>query len=497
MKSPKKNRWFIGLFLLLCAVGSFAISRLFLIDNSLRLDEAQSLWQTSHSIPGTLRVVAQDVHVPLYHLILHFWQVFVGQSVESVRLLSFIFFALTIPFVYLLARRVLSVNWSLFVVFLFSFSPFMNWYANEARMYTLLALVATISQYYFVRLIESKGQKGWLGYTLSAVIGVYTHYFFLFNLIAQGLFFLFNRKKFATGTLKKFILLAILLLIELAPWRLYFLSLGSGGNTSPNLPLPSTVDFFNVYSQFSFGFQNNGINTVLVSMWPILVIVSLLSVKYGQKLTTKMGYIMVAAFVPILLAFGLSYVLSPFFLSRYMVACIVPVTILVVWFISNYRKSLSLAVSTVLVALLVVFSLQQYLSNTTPVKEDFRAAAEELNSKTTARDNVILSTPFTVYPFEYYYHGQAVISTLPIWNRSIPGPIPDFQESELPKQVDSLRQNHQYAYLLLSFDQGYEEQVFQYYEQHFERVEAKTFSPDLRLYVYRVGYNEVKPINDL
>lgn len=494
---PVEKSVYATVFILICIIGSFAISQLLLIHNSIRLDEAQSLWQTSHSAAGTLKVVAQDVHVPLYHMILHFWQIVVGPSIESARFLSFLFFVLTIPFVFLLARKVLSVDWSLFVVFLFSFSPFMNWYANEARMYTLLVLVATISHFYFMNLIESKGKKGWLGYTLSAMVGVYTHYIFIFSLLAQGIYFLYKRKAFIAGTLRKFIGLAILLIVELTPWFLYFRSLGSASNTSPNLPLPSTVDFFNVYSQFSFGFQNDSANTLIASTWPLLVIVSFLSVKYGHRLDKKMGYMLIAAFLPVLLVFGLSYVVTPFFLGRYLSAGVVPLTIIVVWFISHYQKKVSLAASTLMVGLVIFFSLQQYFSGSTPVKEDFHAAASYLDSHAKAHDVVILSAPFSVYPLEYYYNGEAAIRTLPIWNRSIPGPIPAFEPAKLESEVNTLKANHQYAYVLFSFDQGYQEQIFQYYERHFERVSSKQFSPNVELYVYRVGYDEVKPISQL
>ena len=482
------------LFIIGCMIGAVVISRLFLIHNSLRLDEAQSLFQTAHSFGGTLKVVAQDVHVPLYHVILHFWQLYVGQDIETVRSLSLIFFLLTIPMMYVLARRLLPVKWSLAVVALFSFSPFMNWYANEARMYTLLVLLSTLSQYYFLKLIESRGTKGWLGYTLTALVGIYSHYFFAFNLLCQGIYFLLARKQFDKGTLKRFIILAVVLLVELAPWLYYFYSLGSASNTSPNLPSPSSVDFFNVFSQFSFGFQNNNVNTILLSMWPILVIMALLSVKYGQRISSKMAYIMAAGILPIILAFIFSYLLTPFFLGRYMVACVPPLTILLIWLVSNYKRPLYRAVTVGLFALLIGVSAQQYFSQSTPVEENYRLAASTISAKAKSRDVVVLSAPFTVYPFDYYYTGPARVHTLPEWNREVPGPIPAFNAKTLPQQVAALNKNHQYAYVLLSFNQGYEDQVFQYYQRHFEHTGSQRISPDLRLEIYRVGYDQIKPL---
>lgn len=495
-KTTKKQKLLIGGFIALCMLLVVAISQVFLIQNSVRLDEAQSLWQTSHSVRGTLKVVAQDVHVPLYHMILHFWQFYLGQDIVTARLLSLGFFLATIPFVYLLARRVLSVKWALVALAFFSLSPFMNWYANETRMYTLLAFFATLSQYYFLRIMDNKpGKGGWLGYTLTALIGVYTHYFFAFNLLSQAIFFLLARKHFPAGSLKKFIGVAIATAAVMAPWIKYFVDQGSASNTSPNLIRPSSVDFSNVFSNFAFGFQTDTINTVLISTWPLLVIVALLAVKQNQKATPKFVYMLTAAMLPVALAFALSYVVSPFFLSRYMVSCVAPLIIVITWFVSNYGKRLATAITAVLAIVMVIASIQQYSSAATPVKENYREAANYITDRADPQDIVVLSAPFTVYPFDYYYTGKARVETLPVWNRNQPGAIPAFNPSTLGQQVDQLNDNHTYVYLLLSYDQGYQEQIYQYYEQRFTRVQQQRFSDDLLLSVYQVGYDTVTPVS--
>ena len=491
------DRLKIVVVMLLALVGVYLISSKLLIHNSLRLDEAQSLWQTSHSVAGTLKVVAQDVHVPLYHLILHFWQIGFGQTIEAARALSLVFFMATIPVVYLLARRILSINWSLFTVLLFSFSPFVNWYGNEARMYALLGFISTLSQLFFVKLIQSRGKRGWLGYSLTAFIGVYAHYFFLFNLLTQGIYFLITRKNFVKGTILKFTALAGVIAVELLPWFLYFRSLGSASNTSPNLHLPSTVDFFNVYSQFLFGFQNDALNTILLSLWPLLVVVALLSVKNGQRLTPKTGYILIAGLLPVVIAYIISLTITPFFVSRYMIACLPPLLIFGVWLLSNYRKPLYIALSGLFILTLIGTSAQEYFSKTTPVKEDFKTAAQMIGHRSRASDIVVLSAPFTIYPFNYYYNGDARVTTLPIWDRSVPGAVPAFEDSKLESQVKQINANHQYVYLLLSSDQGYQTKIFQYYERHFENTASHQFSPDLQLQVYRVGYSIAKPASEL
>ncbi|RYF28118.1 MAG: hypothetical protein EOO17_05325, partial [Chloroflexi bacterium] len=87
-----KDSWYIPVILLLLAGLSYGISRFVFAGESLRLDEAQSIWQTSHSLKETLFIVAQDVHMPLYHILFHFWTIFFGTSTEAIRFMSFLFF---------------------------------------------------------------------------------------------------------------------------------------------------------------------------------------------------------------------------------------------------------------------------------------------------------------------------------------------------------------------------------------------------------------------
>jgi hypothetical protein len=123
-----------------------------------------------------------------------------------------------------------------------------------------------------------------------------------------------------------------------------------------------------------------------------------------------------------------------------------------------------------------------------PVKEDYRSASDYLTAKAAPQDIIVLSAPFTVYPFEYYYRGTAAIETLPIWNQYVAGPIPAFSSSTLPATVETLKDKHQTLWLLLSYDQGYENDIRIYFDTHFERIDMQNFSPGMNLYAYKLRY---------
>lgn len=491
-KLTGRERRLVILTIISSMIGAGLLVIFALIQQSIRLDESQSIWQSSHTIAGLLHTVALDVHVPLYHLILHFWIFYFGDSIAAIRSLSLLFFLLSIPVIYLLARQLLSFRWSLFVVVIFSFSPFLDWYASEARMYTLLLLISALNQLFFLKILK-KG-NGWFFYGLTAVIGAYSHYFFLFNLLSQGIFFLINRKKFVNGVFLKLLAVGILVISALVPWFYYVYKLGSASGTRPHLPRPSTVDFFNAYSQFLFGFQNNYVNTLFLSAWPVIMLIALFAVRRSKGISAELSFLATMSILPVFLAYLVSILITPFFLSRYMVIAVAPLLILVVYLFSKYSRRTALSAAAVLILLTSLTSFLQAHSSATPVKENYRLAANDINAIIQPQDLVVLSAPFTIYPFEYYYRGTAQIQTLPLWDRAKVGATPSFNPSTLPKDVESLHKSHRNIYLLLSQDQGYEDVIANYYLTHFKQLSKKTYSPGLTLYVYQVGYYTVPPI---
>lgn len=80
------------LALTLIAGVCLSINWLTLSSQSIRLDEAQSIWVSTKSVPTIITLTSQDVHVPLYGVLLHFWLQFFGNTILAARSLSLLFF---------------------------------------------------------------------------------------------------------------------------------------------------------------------------------------------------------------------------------------------------------------------------------------------------------------------------------------------------------------------------------------------------------------------
>jgi outer membrane biosynthesis protein TonB len=92
-------------------------------------------------------IVRIDQHPPLYYALLHGWMRLVGDSEFAVRTLSALFGTLTVPVIYRLARRIAGKTAGLLAALILAVSPFHVRFAQEARMYTLLALEAALALY--------------------------------------------------------------------------------------------------------------------------------------------------------------------------------------------------------------------------------------------------------------------------------------------------------------------------------------------------------------
>lgn len=476
---------------------AFAAALAFLVfgQSGLRLDEAQSLWQSGRSATDILTLVAQDVHVPLYHELLHAWRLVVGDSVEAGRLLSLIFYLLSIPAMYALGKIAYGERAGLFGALLLSISPFMNWYGSEIRMYTLFTLLVILNQYCFLRIWNRTGDSAgvregvWIGYIFTALLGIFTHYFFFLTLLAQAAFFVVRKSIFPPEAWRRFLFSWGFLALCFLPWVLFVFFQSQASNASPALQPPTTVNLFSAFSQFFFGFHDDHLSTVLLSLWPLTLVLGFLALRKTTRMAPQTEYFLLSVLLAISLAFFGSFLLAPIFLSRYLIFTVPAVFLLLGALFSLYPPRAAIFAKAGLAAIMLVMLAIEIISPSTPVKENYREAAQYLNDHARAQDVIILSAPFTVYPVEYYYRGSAPIQTLPVWDRYAYGPIPAFSEAALPEEVKQLTESHQYAWMLFSYDQGYESTIREYMEQNYERVAERTFSPGLDLVVYKIRYD--------
>lgn len=154
-------------------------------------DEVASFHYAEQSLGDMLRTVTARSfeHPPLYYVLLHFWfWLPLERSEAFVRFLSVVFGMLTIPAAYLLALQVLQKERAAcFAAFLVALMPLEIFLSREARMYTLLALLATLSLWLLLQAI-ARGRWWWIAYASVTLLALYTHYISVAILLAENVY---------------------------------------------------------------------------------------------------------------------------------------------------------------------------------------------------------------------------------------------------------------------------------------------------------------------
>ena len=142
-------------------------------------DEGHSFYTAASSV-GVFEALRSDTNQPLYFLLLKGWMGVFGESIGAMRAMSAFFGVLTMGVVGLLvqlcgaSRR--TVMWA---VLLAGFAPLQIYYAQEARGYTLAALLVALGMLTFVRALQSGRWGAWLAHSAAVMLGAYAHNIFI------------------------------------------------------------------------------------------------------------------------------------------------------------------------------------------------------------------------------------------------------------------------------------------------------------------------------
>jgi energy-converting hydrogenase Eha subunit E len=148
------------------------------------IDEGLSAGISSHpflKIPG---VLAQDGSPPLYYMVLHVWMSIFGSGEADTHAMSVAFTLFEVPVAWLAARALFGDRAAWIAAVLAAINPFLTYYAQETRMYALVALLSTIVTATFV-VAFVQGRRRWLpAFGVSLALLAYAHNWGLF--LAMG-----------------------------------------------------------------------------------------------------------------------------------------------------------------------------------------------------------------------------------------------------------------------------------------------------------------------
>lgn len=165
--------WVSGGLLGLMALSAFLRSRY--LSGQYWMDEAITTGialHPLHEIPGVLRY---DGNPPLYYMLLHVWMQAFGSTESATHSLSLLCGVLTVPVGGWAGWRLFGLRTGIYAALLFAFNAWLTAYAQETRMYELMALLGLLATAGFMLGFVYRRRR-WLvlfGAALAAML--YTH----------------------------------------------------------------------------------------------------------------------------------------------------------------------------------------------------------------------------------------------------------------------------------------------------------------------------------
>lgn len=387
---------------------AFGLRAFHLGSQALTGDEAWSLDIVSRSSLGDLlgAVQSTDVHPPLYYVMLYGWGALAGRSEYAARFLSLGFDLLSLALLTYAGATLFGRRVAITVAVLVALSPISVFYAQEARMYALLVLLTLSSSLFCYRFLARGRRSDWLGYVAITALALFTHYFALFIVAFQDLFFLLRLREHPNRALR-WTFAQLILALSLLPW---FLS-NAGGLRAMRGEAASEPFLTAAASLVGQGWSGLavGVTGAPEALLPMAIATALLMLT-GLVVARRSGS-GEAAFLALYLAVPFATMvaataITPYFFARYLLVAAPAYYLLVGLGLNAWRPMAGTAIALAALSVGWASSLNNLYFDPSFAKPDYRALVREINASALPEDALVLGSPLGRQIHSYYYHGS-------------------------------------------------------------------------------------------
>lgn len=456
----KLNKYRNLLFIVFILLFNIVLRALCIDVNPIELDEPFSIFYSQMDIPEIIHQLKDGNNPPLYEILLHLWIKIFGISSFAVRFPSLLFSVLNIFFIYLISKRFFNSRVVILSVILVTFSNYHIYFSHEARVYTLFALLTTISFYLLLLILENKYSFYNLLFLFITYVGlIFSHYFGIFVIAFQTILF-FSIELRNIDRLKKYFLVIACLLLTYAYYipiviKRFTDSSKNGTWLQPVKTMGTMYDLIYAFSnknrwlylvfilllwsgvwKYFYQLKTNKYikGIILFGIIPLFFLTGysiFFSIPYMWRLTLSFvfikgfvtlilfgyiylgikkinikteQYVIVGWFlVPLILFFSVSFKI-PIFLDRYLIF-IMPAFYITLSLIINYifQSKVSISIFSILLISIMIFSFNLNESNNR-FANDIIIQTKKLKTPNT---KIIICPKYYNLTFSYYYNKES------------------------------------------------------------------------------------------
>ncbi len=184
-------------------------------------DEAFSIMVAKKSAPEIVKYITSpqvvEVHPPFYYLLLHCWISLFGHGYVAARLLSAICGVLSVLLLYILGKKIANRWIGMLAGIFLCISPFHTWYSQEARMYSICAMLCLAAAIFYFMAVKSARYCHYLAYLLFAIAAIYTHYFAILFIVSLFLYSFWHSRR--QQAIRISLVFHSLALCSILPWH--------------------------------------------------------------------------------------------------------------------------------------------------------------------------------------------------------------------------------------------------------------------------------------
>lgn len=337
----------------------------------------------------------REGNMSLYYLMLRGWLHW-GGSEAFIRGLSVIFAVAAVPPIFFLGRKLFSTRVGLTAAVLLTVNAYNVRYAQEARAYSLMLFLCTLSSLYFVKALREPSRANRIAYVAISALAVYAHFYSGLLVVAQwaSLRFL-NQDEIPQQIRKDWRWFAC----AVAPIAAFVATTGAGPlRWIQRLGLPDLW-------QFGLHLSGNG-GPVLLGMYVVACAAGALpkwsNAKRVKWEAWRFRFLALWLLLPVMIALLVSFA-RPLFLARYFIFCLPALLLLAAAGVARLRRVWLIApVLAVFVVLSLRGTFSYYQHDFDLGRNDWRAASTYVLSHAQPGDAVLFHVAMGRMSYEYY-----------------------------------------------------------------------------------------------
>jgi mannosyltransferase len=410
----------------------------------------------------------REANMALYYLLLRAWGQ-LGDSVAWIRALSVIQAVATVPFLYVVTRRLFGTAAGVVAAILLAVNAYHVRYAQEARSYSLVTFLVTVATYFFVRAVQKRHRRDWTWYVVSSVLALYAHFFAVLVIVAHWVSLKAVRPTVATtadahpqsakgrAPYSSMVLRDFYWAVKrIALWTLpvWFFIATTGAGPIRWLQRPGLKDLYWFFEEFA-GNAGTPLFWLYLACGVLAVIAAGRAWLRSRRSPETWHYAVALAWflVPVLISLVFSLA-RPVFLPRYLIVSLPGLVVCAAAGLLSFRQRWMAAP---VVALMVWFALNgvhsYYKFDFDITREDYKSVAAYVIERAQPGDAVLFYKGQGRFAYSYYVGHLPAVNNRPTIISPGHGDRPewrDFMGKVTPQALESATRDYRRVWLVLS-----------------------------------------------